>query len=245
MTSTVLNYINWAVLSIISSRMCFSTIMMIILSSWSRVCFVLTSVSLSFCSRDAAISSFFSSKARPSSAASIRSASIPPPLSTLPGEDEDEGRAKERETAEDEERGKKESSMLGEGRLFFRGVNMTDTGACWNQLGSIHPGSWTCNLHSNRKSSDAEWFSAYPRFSSQRCQRSWCSGNSALLFLTDESEGKGYVTMRLVVFWWYNLTKPVKRPFVWQVLWLLWPKYQLGYSHCSSPFPEFHRLFTS
>lgn len=42
----------------------------------------------------------------------------------LPGEHEGEGRAKEREMEEDEERGKKESSRLGEGRLFFLGVNM-------------------------------------------------------------------------------------------------------------------------
>lgn len=84
-------------------------------------------MSLRLCSREAASSSFFSSKACPSSAASIRSVSIPPPLSLLPGEDADEGRAKESETEEDEERGKKESSRLGEGRLFFLGVNMFDS----------------------------------------------------------------------------------------------------------------------
>lgn len=36
----------------------------------------------------------------------------------------DEGIAKERETEEDEERGKNESSRLGEGRLFVLGVNI-------------------------------------------------------------------------------------------------------------------------
>lgn len=83
-----------------------------------------TSTSLSLCSKDAASSSFFSSRARPSSAASIRSVSMPAPPSMLPGEQEGEGRAKEREMDEDEERGKKESSRLGEGKLFFLGVNM-------------------------------------------------------------------------------------------------------------------------
>lgn len=42
----------------------------------------------------------------------------------LPAGDEDEGRAKDRETEEDEERGKNESSRLGEGRLVFLGVNI-------------------------------------------------------------------------------------------------------------------------
>lgn len=84
----------------------------------------LTSSSRSLCSREAASSSFFSNKACPSSAASIKSVSIPAPLSMLPAGDEDEGRAKDRETEEDEERGKNESSRLGEGRLVFLGVNI-------------------------------------------------------------------------------------------------------------------------
>lgn len=41
-----------------------------------------------------------------------------------PGEDMDEGTVKDRETEEDEERGKNESSRLGEGRLFVLGVNI-------------------------------------------------------------------------------------------------------------------------
>lgn len=86
-------------------------------------CITITSTSLSLCSREAASSSFFSSKACPSSAAKIRSVSIP----SLPlGEDAVDGSAKESETEEDEERGKKESSRLGEGRLFFLGVNIVD-----------------------------------------------------------------------------------------------------------------------
>lgn len=101
--------------------------------------FILTSTSLSLCSREAASSSFFSSKACPSSAAKIRSVSIPPPLSLLPGEDADEGRANERETEEDEERGKKESSRLGEGRLFFLGVNIVDrlVGVSWKASSQV------------------------------------------------------------------------------------------------------------
>lgn len=51
---------------------------------------------------------------------------MPPPLSLLLGEDVDEGRAKESETEDDEERGKKESSRLGEGRLFSLGLNIFD-----------------------------------------------------------------------------------------------------------------------
>lgn len=38
----------------------------------------------------------------------------------------DEGRAKESETEDEEERGKKASSRLGEGRLFFLGLNIFD-----------------------------------------------------------------------------------------------------------------------
>lgn len=101
--------------------------------------FILTSTSLSLCSREAASSSFFSSKACPSSAAKIRSVSIPPPLSLLLGEDADEGRANESETEEDEERGKKESSRLGEGRLFFLGVNIVDglVGVSWKASSQV------------------------------------------------------------------------------------------------------------
>lgn len=55
----------------------------------------------------------------------MRSVSIPPPLSLQPEEEVDEGRAKESETEEDEERGKKESSRLGEGRLVFLVVNIS------------------------------------------------------------------------------------------------------------------------
>lgn len=88
--------------------------------------FIFTSTALSLCSREAASSSLFSSKACPSSAARIRSVSIPPPLSLLPREDEDVGRAKDSDTEEAEERGKKESSRLGEGRLFFLGVNIVE-----------------------------------------------------------------------------------------------------------------------
>lgn len=107
---------------------------------------ILTSTSLSLCSREAASSSFFSSNACPSSAASIRSVSIPPPLSPLPG-DVDEGSAKEREMEEDEERGKKESSRLGEGRLLFLGVNIV--GSFWLlQVESIME-PCICNPHSN------------------------------------------------------------------------------------------------
>lgn len=51
------------------------------------------------------------------------------PLSSLPEDDEDEGRPKERASEEAEERGKKESSMLGEGKLFFLVENISDT--CW------------------------------------------------------------------------------------------------------------------
>lgn len=47
---------------------------------------------------------------------------MPPPLSVLPGEDVDEGRPKERDTEEEGERGKKESSRLGEGRLFLLNI---------------------------------------------------------------------------------------------------------------------------
>lgn len=38
----------------------------------------------------------------------------------------DGGSAKDRDTDEDEDRGKKESSRLGEGRLVFLGVNILD-----------------------------------------------------------------------------------------------------------------------
>lgn len=84
-----------------------------------------TSTCLWLCSKEAASSSFFSSKACPSSAARMRSVSIPPPLSLQPGEEVDEGREKESETEEDEDRGKKESSRLGEGRLVFLVVNIS------------------------------------------------------------------------------------------------------------------------
>lgn len=50
---------------------------------------------------------------------------MPPPLSVLLGEDVDEGRPKERETEEEGERGKNESSKLGEGRLFL--LNIADS----------------------------------------------------------------------------------------------------------------------
>lgn len=88
--------------------------------------FSLTSTCLSLCTREAASSSFFSRRACPSSAARIRSGSSPPPLSQLPGGDVDGGSVKDRDTDEDEDRGKKESSRLGEGRLVFLGVNILD-----------------------------------------------------------------------------------------------------------------------
>lgn len=84
-----------------------------------------TSTCLWLSSSEAASSSFFSSKALPSSAARMRSVSITPAPSLLPGQEAAGGRVKESDTEEDEERGKKESSRLGEGRLVFLEVNIS------------------------------------------------------------------------------------------------------------------------
>lgn len=45
----------------------------------------------------------------------------------------DEGIVKDRETEEDEERGKNESSRLGEGRLFVLGVNIVQVAVLYSR----------------------------------------------------------------------------------------------------------------
>lgn len=114
-----------------------------------------TSTCLWLSSTDAASSSFFSSRALPSSAARMRSVSVTPPPSLLPGWGADGGRAKESDREEDEERGKKESSRVGEGRLVFLEVNMS------LQLVDVTSRTWSPELDTE-KTEDWRPVSCFP-----------------------------------------------------------------------------------
>lgn len=119
----------------------------LLLLLWIVMNFPRTSTCFWLSSSEAASSSFFSSKALPSSAARMRSVSITPPLSLLPGQEAAGGRVKESDTDEDEERGKKESSRLGEGRLVCLEVNISF------QLGGVTSKTSSQNQETRRRRS--------------------------------------------------------------------------------------------